>query len=131
MHEMGTVVYVIDTVNKLCEENQIDKVLYVKLQVGEVSGIIPSYLQDFWQWAVKKEEHLRDAELQIEELKAVTRCGDCGKTYETVKYAKICPYCRSGNTWLETGNEYIIKEIAVPDEAEDPESSDEPDEPDS
>ena len=47
MHEMGTVVYIIDTVNKLCEENNIDKVLYVKVQVGEVSGIIPSYLTDF------------------------------------------------------------------------------------
>lgn len=116
MHEMGTVVYIIDTVNKLCEENNIDKVLYVKVQVGEVSGIIPSYLKDFWEWAVKKEKHLSEAELKVEELKAVTRCGNCGKTYETVKYAKICPYCKSENTWLETGNEYIIKEIAVPDE---------------
>ena len=116
MHEMGTVVYIIDTVNKLCEENNIDKVLYVKVQVGEVSGIIPSYLTDFWEWAVKKEKHLSGAELKVEELKAVTRCGNCGKTYETVKYAKICPYCKSVNTWLETGYEYIIKEIAVPDE---------------
>ena len=72
--------------------------------------------QDFWEWAVKKEKHLSGAELKVEELKAVTRCGNCGKTYETVKYAKICPYCKSENTWLETGNEYIIKEIAVPDE---------------
>ena len=115
MHEMGTVVYIIDTLNKLCEENQIDQVLYVKLQVGEVSGIVPSFLTDFWAWAVRKEPHLRGAELQIEELKAITHCDDCGKSYETVRYAKTCPYCKSENTWLLTGNEYIIKEIGVPE----------------
>jgi hydrogenase nickel incorporation protein HypA/HybF len=115
MHEMGTVIYIIDTVNKICEENKADKVLSVTIQVGEVSGIVPSYLVDFWNWAVKKEERLSGAELKVEELKAITRCGDCGEAYETVKYAKICPYCHSENTWLETGNEYIIKEIAVAD----------------
>ena len=59
MHEMGTVIYIIDTVNKICEENKADKVLSVTIQVGEVSGIVPSYLVDFWNWAVKKEERLR------------------------------------------------------------------------
>ena len=38
-------------------------------------------------------------------------CEDCGKTYETVKYAKICPYCKSENTYLIQGNEVQIKEI--------------------
>ena len=44
-------------------------------------------------------------------LEAVTYCQDCGKTYPTMKYAKICPYCGSGQTYLVRGNEYIIKEI--------------------
>lgn len=116
MHEMGTVMYVIRTVNEVCEENNVDRVASVTLQVGEVSGIIPEYLTSFWQWAVKKEERLHDAELVIESIDAVTRCGGCGKTYETVKYAKVCPYCKSENTWLETGNEYNIKEITVYDD---------------
>ena len=111
MHEMGTVIYVINKVNEVCEENGLTKVGSVTLQVGEVSGIIPDYLTDFWKWAVKKEERLAEAELVIEQIDAITRCGNCGKTYETVKYAKICPYCQSDNTWLEQGNEYIIKEI--------------------
>ena len=28
-----------------------------------------------------------------------------------MKYAKICPYCKSERTYLITGNEYNIKEI--------------------
>lgn len=113
MHEMGTVMYVIRAVNEVCEQNELTKVASVTLEIGEVSGIIPSYIEDFWQWAIKKEKYLQDAELIIEPIKAVTRCGDCGKTYETVKYAKICPHCGSENTGLETGNEYNIKEISA------------------
>lgn len=113
MHEMGTILYVIRTVNDVCAQNALTKVASVTLEIGEVSGILPEYLQNFWQWAVQKEPYLRDAQLLIETRKAVTRCGDCGRTYETVKYAKICPHCSSENTWLETGNEYIIQEISA------------------
>ena len=111
MHEMGTVMYIIRAVNDVCEQNDLTKVASVTVQVGEVSGILPEYLKDFWKWAVKKEKYMTDSELIIESVEAVTRCGDCDKTYSTLKYAKVCPYCGSENTWLEVGNEYIIKQI--------------------
>jgi hydrogenase nickel incorporation protein HypA/HybF len=44
-------------------------------------------------------------------IPAVTFCGSCGKTYETVKYGKECPYCHSEETWLVDGNQCVIKEI--------------------
>mgnify|MGYP000054848763 CR=1 FL=1 len=47
MHELGTVVYIIDTVDKLAVENHLTKIGSVTLEVGEVSGIIPSYLTGF------------------------------------------------------------------------------------
>ena len=111
MHELGTIVYVIDTVEKICKEQQLTTVDSVTLEVGEVSGIVPEYLIDFWNYARQNTEFLKEAELKIENLKAVTYCQDCKGTYETVKYAKICPYCESKNTFLITGNEYNIKEI--------------------
>lgn len=111
MHELGTVFYVIEQVEKVAEENALTKVASVTLEVGEVSGIIPKYLVDCWDWAVKKSRYLTEAELKIETLEAVTYCESCQKTYPTVKYAKICPHCKSDHTYLVTGNEYIIKEI--------------------
>ena len=113
MHEMGTVMYVIRAVNDVCKQNDLSRVASVTLEIGEVSGIIPEYIEKFWQWAIKKEQYLRNSELIIEPIRAITRCGDCGKNYETVKYAKVCPHCGSSNTLLETGNEYNIKEIAA------------------
>ena len=111
MHELGTIHYVIDTVEKLAVENQLTKIGSVTLEVGEVSGIITRFLSDYWEYAKKKTTYLQEAELKIETIQAVTYCQACGKTYPTVQYAKICPYCHSDNTFLVTGNEYVIKEI--------------------
>ena len=111
MHELGTIVYVIDTVEKICKEQNLTKVGSITLQVGEVSAIIPEYLIDYFNWSKKKSEYLQDCELKIEDIKAVTYCQDCKKTYPTVQYGKECPFCQSMNTFLVTGNEYAIKEI--------------------
>ena len=111
MHELGTIYYVMETVEKLMVENDLKQVTAITLEVGEVSGIVPDFLLDFWEYARKKNEHFTDTELKIETLEAVTYCEDCQKIYPTMEYKKICPYCGSGNTYLVTGNEYNIKEI--------------------
>ena len=68
-------------------------------------------LTDFWLYTRKKSELLKETELKIETLPAVTFCQDCKKTYPTVQYAKKCPHCQSENTFLVVGNEFTIKEI--------------------
>lgn len=111
MHELGTVIYIINTVEEICADNDLTEVSAVTLEIGEVSGILPDFLTDCWNWSVKKTEHMQNAELKIEPIEAVTICQDCGEEYPTVKYAKICPHCQSENTVLLRGNEYQIKEI--------------------
>ena len=111
MHELGTVFYVIEPVEQVCKDNDLTVVGSVTLEIGEVSGIIPEYIVDCWEWAKKKNNFVKDAEIRIETLEAVTYCEDCQKTYPTMKYKKICPYCGSEHTYLLTGNEYNIKEI--------------------
>ncbi len=116
MHELGVVFRVIETVESVAAENEIKDINSVTLQLGEVSTVIPEYLTDCWNWAVKRTEVMKQAKLIIEQIPAVTYCDDCGKEYATVTYGKTCPYCGSGNTWLKQGNEFIIKEIEAVDE---------------
>lgn len=111
MHELGTIIYVIDTIEKLATEQGLKRVGSITLEVGEVSGIVPDYLKDFWLYARKRSNLLKETELKINTLEAVTFCQNCKKTYATVTYGKECPYCHSVNTFLVTGNEYTIKEI--------------------
>ena len=49
MHELGTVFYVIEQVEKICKENELTKVGSVTLEIGAVSGIIPEYIVDCWE----------------------------------------------------------------------------------
>ncbi len=111
MHELGTVLYVIRAVEDVCRESKLKYVRRVTLEIGEVSGILPEFLTDCWEWARKRSDYIRYAELKCEEVKAVTVCLDCNERYSTVKYGKFCPKCHGDNTVLETGNEYNIKEI--------------------
>ena len=111
MHELGIVFHVIKSVEKVAKENDITEIASVTLELGQVSGVVFSYMEDCWKWAVKKTELLQHAELRMEEIPAVTYCENCEKTYQTVEYGKICPYCQSEKTYLIQGNEANIKEI--------------------
>lgn len=113
MHELGVVFYVIRDVRKVAQDNHVENVETVTLEIGEVLGVVHDYLIDCWNWAVKKESIMEHAKLQIETIPAVTFCENCKKEYETVRYAKVCLYCQSENTYLVQGNEFNIKEIGV------------------
>ena len=113
MHELGVVFRVSDSVVKVAEQNNVQRVHSVTLEIGQVSTVIPEYLEDIWKWNCKRVPMLNDCELIIEQIHAITRCEDCEKTYDTVPQGGICPYCGSERTFLVTGNEFNIKEIAV------------------
>ena len=68
MHELGTVFYVIREVEQVVEENHLTKVASVTLEIGEVSGIIPYYLTDCWQWAVSERGGAEDRDRSRRDL---------------------------------------------------------------
>ena len=113
MHELGIVMQVVDEVEKVAQDNQVSKVISLTLEVGEVSSIVPDLFRDCFEWAKKRTEHLKECELDLIVLEAVTYCQSCGATYSTTKYGKTCPHCSSTNTYLITGQEVTIKEIKV------------------
>lgn len=117
MHELGVVFYVIDHVKKVAEENQVQHVDSVTVEIGEVTGVIHDQLTDCWNWAANREELLKGTELVIETIHAITHCNGCNRDYDTVQHGRTCPHCSSGETFLVTGNEFIVKEISVSDEA--------------
>lgn len=111
MHELGIVFHMIDTLEEVGRANELSAISKVTLRLGEVSGVLPDYLLDCWRWAADKHELLRGAELSIQPIQAVTVCNTCGRTYGTIAYGKICPYCTSPDTVLLRGNEAEIDTI--------------------
>ena len=96
MHELGVTFHIMDHLEKVAKENEVEKIRKVVLELGEVSTVIESYLQNCWTT-----------------LPAITYCEDCRKTYPTVEHGKICPHCGSEHTYLLQGSEFNIKEIEV------------------
>ena len=111
MHELSIVKYVIEQIEDVAQENNLMDIKSVTLEFGEVSGVIPEYITDCWNWFAKKTPIIEGTELIVETIPAVTWCNACKSEYETVKYGKICPNCGSSETWLLRGNELNIKEI--------------------
>ncbi len=111
MHELGIVFYIIRDVEEVFKANDLEEVKSVTLELGEVSGVIESYLKDCWKWAAAKHDFMKEAELKVETIPAVTYCEDCHAEYETVKYGKTCPNCGSEHTYLLRGQEINVKEI--------------------
>ena len=111
MHEMGIVLHLAKTLDETAEQENLTEIGKVVLQVGEVSGIMTDLFTDCWDYFKARHEVLKNSELVLETIPAVTYCDSCKGRYETVKYGKECPYCHSGETWLVQGNECVIKEI--------------------
>ena len=116
MHELGIVFHIIRTVEDVAKQNDVTRIRRVTLQLGEVSGVVESYLQDCWKWAAAKTDLLPGAVLTVETIPAVTQCQACGRQYETVRYGRTCPHCQSPDTYLVQGSEMMIKEIEAVEE---------------
>ena len=111
MHELGIVKHVIRTLEDVARENNVNNIGSVTLEIGEVSGVVHEQLLDCWDYFRAKSDLVRNAELLVETIPAVTFCTSCKETYKTVKYGKICPFCKSPETFLIRGNEFSIKQI--------------------
>ena len=107
MHELGIVFHIIDSLESVGRENQLTQVANVTLEIGEVSGVVDSYLKDCWKWASEKSSLLRGAKLITQEIPAVTYCEDCHQTYGTVEHGKVCPGGARESMSVLLGGKYI------------------------
>ena len=63
MHELSIVTYVVKQVQEIAKENNLTEIESVTLEFGEVSGIVPEYLEDCWNWYTKKEPIIQGTKL--------------------------------------------------------------------
>jgi hydrogenase nickel incorporation protein HypA/HybF len=120
MHELGIVMNVIEQVDRIAADNGAQKVAGITMEIGEVSTIVPELFLDAFNWAKKRTEYLKEAELEMIIIEGRTYCRSCGETYRTTEYGKKCPHCGSAETYLLTGDQVVIKDISAVFEQEEP-----------
>lgn len=111
MHELGIVFEVIHTVEEIAKEQGLEKIASITLGVGEVSLVIPQYLQECFPAAIDGKPMFEGTELIIHEIPAEAKCKDCGTMFNIMHTKGYCPKCNSFEKELISGKEFLIEEI--------------------
>lgn len=110
MHELGVVFEVAKTVQDFAARNGLTKIDTIVLQVGELSSMIPKYIEACFPAAVDG-TILQDTKLKIEILPGNAICKKCKRVFNVIENNSICPKCTSERWDLLGGKEFMIKEI--------------------
>lgn len=110
MHEVGVMIEVVKTVENFARKNDLTKIDTLVLQIGELSSIIPRYIEACYPAAVDG-TMLQDTKLQIEILPGNGICKKCNKVFNLIENNNICPECGSKDWEILCGKEFMIKEV--------------------
>ena len=110
LHELGVVIEVVRVVEKIAKENQLAKIDTLVLQIGELSSMIPMYIEQCYPAAVDG-TILEETKLEIEILPGNALCKDCNKVFNLIQNHKKCPNCGSIHWEILSGREFFIKEV--------------------
>jgi len=110
MHELGIVIEIIKQVEEFSVSQNVKEVEKLVLQIGELSGIVPHYIEDVYPIAVERTS-LKDTKLEIEILPGIGSCESCGFTYNLFQNSNTCPVCNSNEYKVISGTDFVIKEI--------------------
>ena len=113
MHEIGVVRQMLKTVEEFAAENEIDDIVSIVLEIGDLSMIIPKYVEDIYSVIVEgtRFEH---TDLVIETVEGQGVCRQCKRAFPIVKNEGYCPRCGKRNADVISGRDFLVKEVIVP-----------------
>ena len=85
MHELGVVFEVVRTVLDFAEKNGVTKIEKVVLQIGELSSMIPKYIEACYPAAVDG-TIMEDTKLEIEILPGNVICKSCNLVFNLLEH---------------------------------------------
>lgn len=110
MHELSIISALVKTVEQIMQQEGLTQVETIVLQVGELSGVVPHFVEECYPAAVYQTS-LEQTKLKMEVIPGIVRCLDCGREFSGVQYNLKCPQCGSEHLEALSGREFIIKEI--------------------
>ena len=112
---------VINRVEALAKENGIQHIQKVVLAIGEISYVVPMFIEEVYAPACRGTV-LEGSELVMETIPARGKCRRCRRAFDIVKFEGACPHCGEKDYEVLSGDEFLIKEIIVPEDEVPPDS---------
>lgn len=110
MHELGVISSMVKSIERIVKEEGCTQVQKIVLEVGELSGVVPHYMEVCFPAAVYK-TFMEDCVLEMETIPGIVRCKDCGREFNAVAQDFMCPDCQGHDMEILSGNDVMIKEI--------------------
>ena len=110
MHELAIVEALLETIVPKAKENGAKKILEVNFHVGEMSGIVPSCIHEYFALA-SKGTIAENAKINLKTMPAMIRCNACGYQGAPDKENYCCPACQSLDFKLTGGREYYVESL--------------------
>lgn len=114
MHELPITQSICTIVVEEAERLHAKKILKIRIKQGEYRDYIPEVIQEYFN-LVSEGTLAEGAELVVDTVPAVLRCGDCAAESRGEHYRMRCPHCGSRNVTLLSGREFYIDSMEVED----------------
>lgn len=111
MHEISVLQKAVDLAEQTALDNQIEKIAYLTLEVGELSGYLPVFFYKYFPIVTEKKPVFEGAELKIISVPGEALCEDCHAMYNVMKNEGVCPKCKSRRKKILGGQQFLVKEI--------------------
>lgn len=112
MHELAITEGILNIAVKEAEKHNVNKVINIKLKIGELSGVVPDLIQEYFN-IVSKGTAAEGAKIIIERIPGRIKCLDCG-TESLIERMRIkCPVCAGYNVKITAGREYYVDSMEV------------------
>lgn len=109
MHELGYAVEIVKTLEDYKIQEKLNIIKSVTLDVGEATGIVPSYLLECWD-AATLESSFRGCSLHINVIRGKAICRKCDCEFYVTDTHGVCPKC--GSDLFDVDNSAYTFEIS-------------------
>jgi hydrogenase nickel incorporation protein HypA/HybF len=117
MHELGIAQNILEIVKQSVPEEQAALVRWIRIRVGQLSGIVPDSLEFCFQ-AVAGETEMKEAGLVIEQVPTIFQCKKCAFRFQVNDLEFLCPTCGTSDLEIISGRELEIVEIELEEESD-------------
>ena len=112
MHEIGVVRAMIKTVEEYCQQNNVDEVEEIVLDIGELSLVIPKYVEEVYPVVVEG-TRFENTKIVINMVPGMAECEECDEIFNVIENKGYCPKCGSFDKEVLSGEDFTIREIHV------------------
>ena len=105
----------VKTVTDFAEANDIKEVSEIVLDIGELSLVIPKYVEDIYP-VVVEDTWLKDTKLVINVVPGMAEFDECNELFNVIEHEGYCPNWSSFEKTILSGKDFLIKEIHIPED---------------